>query len=456
MFVPELAEEIPHFPISRTNFLPGDTTLGHYQIELACESCHTERFNDRASLQSACVECHAGELEFVDDSHPRTKFTDPRNADRVASLDARYCVTCHREHRPELTGSMGLSLPGDYCYRCHQNVADERPTHEGLAFDSCASSGCHNFHDNRALYEDFLVEHRAEPDHLPLARVLGRSRLEDAWPREPVRGTPRTETPLSASEHDAPDSVSDLARWVGEWAGTRHAESGVNCRDCHGSDAAAAWSDRVAVSRCQDCHRYEVDGFLASRHGMRIAAGLAPMSPAEARLPMQREAYARSLDCNACHGAHAFDTSHAAVEACLECHADEHSLAYESSPHHLLWQAEQAGDLAPGAGVSCASCHLPRLQDERPPDRVLVSHNQNDFLRPGDKMIRAVCMSCHGLGFSIDALADAALVRSNFRGDPAREVESIHYATTLRWELEGRKPPWERSNENETNEEQVE
>ncbi len=448
MFAPDLAEEIPKFPISRTAFLPGQTTLGHYQIELACESCHTARFNDQASLQSACVDCHGAELEVVDDSHPRTKFTDPRNADRVESLDARYCVTCHREHRPELTGSMGLSLPGDYCYRCHENVAEERPTHEGLAFDSCASSGCHNFHDNRALYEDFLVEHRAEPDHLPIARVLDRSRLEDAWPGDPVTGERAEPKPLAAPEHDAPANLAELDRWVAEWTGTRHAESGVNCRDCHAS-GGGSWTNEVAVSRCQGCHQHESEGFLASRHGMRIAAGLAPMSPAQARLPMREQAHDRSVDCNSCHGAHAFDTRQAAVEGCLECHADEHTLAYESSPHHLLWQAEQRGELAPRSGVSCATCHLPRLLDERPPDRVLVSHNQNDFLRPGDKMIRAACMSCHGLGFSIDALADAALVRSNFRGDPAREVQSIHYAAALRWELEGRSPPWERSKEHE-------
>ena len=37
--------------------------------------------------------------------------------------------------------------------------------------------------------------------------------------------------------------------------------------------------------------------------------------------------------------------------------------------------------------------------------RTLVQHNQNDGLQPNEKMIRPVCMSCHGLGFSIDALA---------------------------------------------------
>jgi len=121
MFRPDFLEGAP---IERTVFLPGETTDGHYQIELACDACHGEAFADTEAMQAACVECHGAELKRVDDSHPQRKFTDPRNADRVASLDARWCVTCHQEHRPELTSTMGLSLPGDYCYRCHEKVGE--------------------------------------------------------------------------------------------------------------------------------------------------------------------------------------------------------------------------------------------------------------------------------------------------------------------------------------------
>ena len=63
--------------------------------------------------------------------------------------------------------------------------------------------------------------------------------------------------------------------------------------------------------------------------------------------------------------------------------------------------------------------------------QVLAEKPNNDTLRPNDKMIRAACMDCHGLGFAIDALADPALVANNFRGRPGRHVESIHYAATL-------------------------
>lgn len=59
---------------------------------------------------------------------------------------------------------------------------------------------------------------------------------------------------------------------------------------------------------------------------------------------------------------------------------------------------------------------------------MLVQHNQNDTLRPNEKMIRPVCVSCHGLAFSIDALADPALIARNFAGRLQRHVESIAMA----------------------------
>ena len=42
----------------RTPFLPGHTTSGHYQIELACSACHVSAFAGAGSMQSACEGCH--------------------------------------------------------------------------------------------------------------------------------------------------------------------------------------------------------------------------------------------------------------------------------------------------------------------------------------------------------------------------------------------------------------
>lgn len=439
MFFPERLEDVP---IDRTVFLPGKTTDGHYQIELACNACHTERFADQAAIQTACVDCHGEELTRVDDSHPRTKFTDPRNADRVEVLDARWCVTCHQEHRPEVTSTMGLSLQTDYCYRCHEDIGTERLTHADLPFDSCSNVGCHNFHDNRALYEDFLVEHRNEPELVALPRVAPRNTVA----RLEGRGQTLA-PPLARRDFDAPPSMTRIEPALTEWADSAHAKGGVNCMDCHAdntenTESAGAWVDRAPIENCAGCHEAEHEGFTASRHGMRLAAGLGPMTPGKSRLAMSPEVSDRQLDCNQCHPAHGYDTRHAAADACLECHVDEHSRAFEASPHAERFRDEIAGRAPAGSGVSCATCHLPRIPDASLPGLVRVAHNQNDTLRPRDKMIRASCLDCHGLGFSIDALADPALVTTNYRGRPAARVESIHFATVLRFELEGRKPPF--------------
>ena len=162
---------------------------------------------------------------------------------------------------------------------------------------------------------------------------------------------------------------------------------------------------------------------------MRLDRGLAPMSPARARQPMKPDAHSKTLACTTCHVAHRYDTARAQVDACLGCHDDQHSRSYVGSPHHDLWEQERSGRLPAGSGVTCASCHLPRV-DHRDEDvkRTLVQHNQNDTLRPNEKMIRPVCMNCHGVPFAIDALADPALIANNFRGSPVKHIRSIDMA----------------------------
>jgi hypothetical protein len=71
---------------------------------------------------------------------------------------------------------------------------------------------------------------------------------------------------------------------------------------------------------------------------------------------------------------------------------------------------------------------LPRTESDDPQKHYFVQHNQNDNLRPNEKMIRSVCMNCHGLKFSIDALADPELVKRNFIGLPSRHIQSIDMA----------------------------
>ena len=403
-------------------YLIGKTTDGHYQIEMKCDACHTSEFGGREVLQDACVNCHGAELKRAKDAHPKSKFTDPRNADRTAILDARYCVTCHTEHQPEVTVSMGLTLQKDYCVKCHHDIAKDRPSHKDLGFDTCASAGCHNFHDNRGIYEDFLLKHRNEPENKPIAMVnaLDKSRREGPL--------------LTVADIDAPASLNYEQLFKADWSETLHAKQGVNCSGCHQIKdkltGVKSWIKKPGFEVCRDCHKQQVAGFLDGRHGMRLKQGLSPMTPSMARDPMKDTAAHKPLGCESCHSEHRYNTTEASVTACQNCHNDEHSNAYKDSPHYTLWVKAASGQIDSKQGVSCATCHMPReiVEDSSGNRTVIVQHNQNDNLRPNEKMLRSVCIDCHGLGFSIDALADPDLVRRNFRGKPARHIESIDWA----------------------------
>ncbi len=355
----------------------------------------------------------------MSDSHPVTKFLDPRNADRVAILDARKCVTCHVEHQSDQTGQMGVTLPEDYCYFCHQDVAENRPTHEGLPFNSCSTVGCHNFHDNTALYEEFLERHLDDPNIKENPKVKELNQYAN-WAEEHSR------TALEIGERAVPSEVTYSQDIAFEWSQSSHAKAGINCIDCHQSEETGAWLEKPGFVSCQGCHDYETETFLQSRHGMRLGQGLSPMTPAQALIPMHAGAAHRELSCTSCHDDHSFDTKFAAVNACMSCHDDDHTNSYKGSKHFQLWQAEMNGQGPEGSGVSCATCHLPRIEmTEQGESITKVLHNQNDVLRPNEKMIRPVCIDCHGVGFSIDALADPNVIDNNFQSMPSVHVESL-------------------------------
>lgn len=430
----------------RSFLLIGKTTNGHHQIELACDACHTSVFGGKDVLQDACVKCHGADLKTANDAHPLSKFTDPRNADRIVGLDARYCVTCHQEHRPGTTRAMGVTVPDDYCFHCHQDIAKDRPSHAGLKFDTCNSAGCHNFHDNRALYSDFLIKHAGDPAQLAVQKIAlidflnGKGGLGSGDPIKPPK-------PLHAVDADAPAAYRTDAKVTADWAADAHARAGVNCSGCHTKKTEPErWIASPGFETCKSCHGNQARTFTEGRHGMRLRDGLfashdgpfglfkaqklSPMRPAEARLPMRADAAHKVLTCNTCHSAHKYDLARAQVTACAGCHDDTHTKAYFASSHYELFRKEAAGVAPRGSGVSCATCHMPLIEarDEFGAKSIFVTHNQNDNLRPNEKMTRSVCANCHGLQFTLDALADRKLVESNFQGLPGVHIESIEWA----------------------------
>ncbi|MFT6791611.1 MAG: hypothetical protein ACJA04_000815 [Cellvibrionaceae bacterium] len=416
------------FGEDETPLLIGETTSGHHQIEMACESCHTTPFGGPEVLQDACMNCHAEELKMVDDTHPESKFADPRNFDLLEVINARHCITCHTEHQKEKTLKMGVTLPIDQCFHCHKDIGKERESHKDMAFDTCGSAGCHNFHDNRALYEGFLLRHANEPVLKEIAAIPART----------AEAKYREENPQARALTAADIDLTYMTNYEGSlsadvvhgWVGSSHARNGVQCVDCHTeNNAPDEWIEKPDHKYCQSCHQPQVKGFLEGKHGMRLADAvskpLEAIKPRESELPFKEKSLDIVHSCTSCHGSHSFNTRIAAVSACLGCHDDEHSLAFLESPHGILWQQEVSGTLPENTGVSCATCHMHREILDDKEGGVFVVHNQNLTLRPNEKMIRPVCMNCHGLAFSIDSLADERLIRNNFNGQPEKHIRSI-------------------------------
>jgi formate-dependent nitrite reductase cytochrome c552 subunit len=229
-------------------------------------------------------------------------------------------------------------------------------------------------------------------------------------------------------DQDGSDIDKFSAAVVDQWSASVHAEAQVNCSGCHDStNWPTEAGDReldIAIDSCASCHERQFEGFKGGLHGMRIKAKMAPMKVQDARLNMHSQARHRSLTCASCHDPHQPDLKRAAVDACLECHDDTHSRNYQASAHSTLWKGELAGELPPGSGVSCASCHMPRIKKGK---LVFVEHNQSQTLEPNSKMIRPVCLHCHGLEFSVAALTDRQLIDENF----ARPINTEHPSFVL-------------------------
>jgi len=202
-----------YFAGDRTTFMPGATSGVHHQFEIACETCHTSDPFDkqktvRKDINKTCVTCHKAELADSNDSHPIKKFKNPRMAKFWDKVDARFCTSCHMEHQPEVTLAGLVTQPGDFCMACHsegdQDVRVNRESHAGLEFTTCASSGCHNFHDNRALYEDFLVKH-ADQDWVADMPVHKAAAMARATPASDT-----TEIEAYLATIDVPDPYKDV------------------------------------------------------------------------------------------------------------------------------------------------------------------------------------------------------------------------------------------------------
>jgi len=226
------------------------------------------------------------------------------------------------------------------------------------------------------------------------------------------------------------DSVSQaqLQKIEQQWQGSAHALAEVNCSSCHQNKETKAFVAIPTEESCQSCHESSVDTFLLGKHGIRTLEGLSPLTPRMAHLPMKDSSLDKLVNCNTCHNVHTVDTYQASVDSCLTCHRDNHSLNYKNSPHAQVFR--KIGTLPrPNAdSVTCATCHLPR---EVAGDKVLVNHNNTYTLKPRDRMVKEVCMNCHGVEHAYNSIFDDELVEANFARPPNQKLPPFQLVRDL-------------------------
>jgi hypothetical protein len=215
------------------------------------------------------------------------------------------------------------------------------------------------------------------------------------------------------------------------WQTSAHALNEVNCSSCHQDADTQAFVANPDYESCQSCHEQAVDTFLLGKHGIRLLEGESPLTPAMARLPMKSSASDLEMTCGTCHNVHSVNTVQAAVDSCLGCHNDTHSLNYRNSTHAELFAASADLPRPSETAVSCATCHLPRHEEVGDSTVTLVNHNNTYTLLPRDRMVQDVCMNCHGVEYSYNSIFDDDLVQANFDAPPHLSLETFELVRAL-------------------------
>lgn len=221
-------------------------------------------------------------------------------------------------------------------------------------------------------------------------------------------------------------SNSELQEIEQLWQGSAHALAEVNCSSCHQEKDTKKFVSQPNHESCQSCHEQAVDTFLLGKHGIRLLEGESPLTPAMAHLPMKATAKNQVMNCNTCHNVHSVNTQKAAADSCLSCHNDDHSRNYQNSKHAELWQKDSELPRPSAQAVSCATCHLPRHDiGTKTKPQVVVNHNNTYTLLPRDRMVKEVCMNCHGMEYAYNSIFDDDLVTSNFARPPTQKLQTL-------------------------------
>ena len=221
---------------------------------------------------------------------------------------------------------------------------------------------------------------------------------------------------------------SQLEEIKQQWQTSSHALAEVNCSSCHQNETTKKLVAKPTEESCRSCHENSVETFLLGKHGIRTLESLSPLTPAMAHLPMKESARNLQMTCNSCHDVHSVNTAVAATDSCLTCHNDNHSLNYQNSPHAKIVADVSSLPRPNQQAVTCATCHLPRAKVG---DTVLVNHNNTYTLLPRDRMVKDVCINCHGVEHAYNSIFDDEIVEANFASPPTQKMETFELVRAL-------------------------
>ncbi|VEP16737.1 Cytochrome c552 [Hyella patelloides LEGE 07179] len=221
---------------------------------------------------------------------------------------------------------------------------------------------------------------------------------------------------------------SQLEEIEQQWQSSAHALAEVNCSSCHQDEATKQLVAKPTAESCRSCHENSVETFLLGKHGIRTLESLSPLTPAMAHLPMKDSAKDLQMNCNSCHNVHSVNTAVAATDSCLTCHNDNHSLNYQNSPHGGIIKNLSTLPRPNERAVTCATCHLPRTIVG---ETVLVNHNNTYTLLPRDRMVKEVCLNCHGVEHAYNSIFDDEIVEANFAHPPTQKMQTFELVRAL-------------------------
>jgi len=180
---------------------------------------------------------------------------------------------------------------------------------------------------------------------------------------------------------------------VQDWELSRHAEEGISCSTCHGSEHKAPKDYQLAQLPservCGECHGDQFEQFSQGKHSLgwksMMALPVTPLEPDELiegrrgcggchNMGIKTEEDIKGLaaqgyryevnSCDECHTRHTFSRTEALnPQACQKCHMGYDHPQWEmwsSSKHGARWMAKKLGDLPEDASApTCQYCHMP-------------------------------------------------------------------------------------------------